>query len=434
MTQVESAKNGIITEQMKICAEKEGVVIEKIVNSLISGTAVIPCNKNHHSLISPSIVGKGYLVKVNSNIGTSMGYVNLNEELEKLKVSIESRADSVMDLSTWGDLKTIRREIISKSTVPIGSVPVYGAAVKAVEEERNVVDFSEDDFIDMVLEHAEDGIDFMTIHAGLTSRVMDVVKKSKRVVKIVSRGGSIIAGWMFKNNKENPFYAHFDRILEIAKKYDITLSLGDSLRPGAIVDSTDSPQISELIVLGELVERAREANVQVMVEGPGHIFIDQIEANMVLEKSICKEAPFFVLGPIVTDIAPGYDHITSAIGGAIAGMHGADFLCYVTPSEHLRLPDIEDVRIGTIVTRIAAHAADLAKRNPIALARDIEMSKARKSFNWEKQFEISIDPETAKKSYSRRKIDTEKGCSMCGPFCAIKITEEYLEKEEDSNL
>jgi phosphomethylpyrimidine synthase len=427
MTQIESAKKGIVTEQMKICAKKEGVDTEKIINSLISGTAVIPCNKNHYSLISPSIVGKGYLVKVNSNIGTSMGYVNLNDELDKLKVSIESLADSVMDLSTWGDLKSIRKEIIKQSTVPIGSVPVYGAAVKAVEENKNVVDFSEEDFIDMVQEHAEDGIDFMTIHAGLTSRVLDVVKNSKRVIKIVSRGGSIIAGWMFKNNKENPFYAHFDKILEIAKKYDITLSLGDSLRPGTILDSTDAPQISELIALGELVQRARNANVQVMVEGPGHIFLDQIEANMVMQKSICKEAPFFVLGPIVTDIAPGYDHITSAIGGALAGMYGADFLCYVTPAEHLRLPDIDDVREGTIVTRIAAHAADLSRRNPVALAKDREMGIARKNFNWEKQFEISIDPEKAKNSYSKKKIDTEKGCSMCGPFCAIKITEEFLE-------
>lgn len=426
MTQLENAKKGILTKQMKICAKNEELEIEQIMNSLIKGTAVIPANKNHTDLTSPSIIGKGYQIKVNANIGTSFGLVNLDEEVEKLRVAISAGADSVMDLSTWGNLREIRREILKNSTVPIGSVPIYSAAVKAYEAKKSIVDFSEKEFIDMVKEHAEDGIDFMTIHAGVTRNVLETTKKSKRIAKIVSRGGSIIAGWMIKNNKENPFFTHFEDILAIAKDYDVTLSLGDGLRPGAIIDSTDAPQISELLVLGELVERAREKGVQVMVEGPGHIFLDQIEANVVLEKSICKEAPFFVLGPIVTDIAPGYDHITSAIGGAMAAMYGADFLCYVTPNEHLGLPDVDDVKEGVIAAKIAAIAADLSRRNPVIMRRNREMALARTKFDWEKQFKLSLDPEIAKKKYNKRKIEIEKGCSMCGPFCALKITEEYL--------
>jgi phosphomethylpyrimidine synthase len=426
MTQLESARNGIITPQMKICAKDEEVEIEQILKSIADGTAVIPANKNHSTLLSPIIIGKGYRVKVNANIGTSFGFSDLDEELKKLKVAIKAGTDSVMDLSTWGNLREIRKEILKNSYLPIGSVPIYSAAVKVYEAKKSIVDFSEAEFINIVEEHAKDGIDFMTIHAGVTKDVLDNTRKSKRIAKMVSRGGSIIAGWMVKNNRENPFFAHFDDILAIAKEYDVTISLGDGLRPGAIIDSTDAPQISELLVLGELVERARSEGVQVMVEGPGHIFLDQIEANVKLEKSICKEAPFFVLGPIVTDIAPAYDHITSAIGGAIAAMYGADFLCYVTPNEHLGLPDIEDVKEGVIAAKIAAHAANLARRNSSAIKRDREMALARTKFDWEKQFELSLDPEAARQKYSKRRIKIEKGCSMCGPFCALKITEDYL--------
>lgn len=426
MTQWENAIKSIITQQMEICARNEDVAVEQIISSLKNGLAVIPANRLHTNLTLPSIIGKGFRVKVNANIGTSFGHADLKEELEKLKVAIETQADSVMDLSTWGDLREIRKEILKNSPIPVGSVPIYSASVKAFDSKKSVIDFTEEEFIEIVKEHAEDGIDFMTIHSGVTKNVLETTKRSKRIAKMVSRGGSIIAGWMVKNNKENPFFAHFDEILDIARDYDVTLSLGDGLRPGATLDSTDSSQISELLVLGELVERARLKGVQVMVEGPGHIFLDQIEANIVLQKSICKEAPFFVLGPVVADIAPGYDHITSAIGGAVAAMYGADFLCYVTPNEHLGLPDASDVREGVIATKIAAIAADLSRRNHLMLEKNKDMALARANFDWEKQFELSIDPKGAKERYNRRKVNIEKGCSMCGPFCALKIAEEYL--------
>jgi phosphomethylpyrimidine synthase len=427
-TQVDSAKNNHITRMMEQCAQDEGVSTKDIQKSLIEGTAVLPANRNHTSLQKPIIIGKPYRVKINANIGTSHGFSSKEEELMKLKVCLDSGADAVMDLSTWGDLDDIRQEILQQSLIPVGSVPIYSTAVKAFSEGKKVIDFEVADFLEMIELHAKSGIDFITLHAGVTQEVVRKCKESSREMKMVSRGGSILAGWMIANNKENPLYTHFDEILSIAQCYDVTLSLGDGLRPGSILDSTDSSQVMELVFLAELVERARKANVQVMVEGPGHIPIDQIQANVQLEKSICKKAPFFVLGPIVTDIAPGYDHIVSAIGGALAAYHGADFLCYVTPAEHLCLPDLQDVKEGIMASRIAAHAADLCRGNGKAWEIEKTMGIARGKLDWEGQFQVSIDPDLAKKRFHGRKSEKTEGCSMCGPFCALKSVRDYMMK------
>jgi len=331
-----------------------------------------------------------------------------------------------MVLSTWGNLREIRRAIVEISSVPVGSVPIYDSAVKSYELGEKVVDFSEKDFLDMVIAHAEDGIDFMTIHVGLTRKVLEYIKESKRTLKIVSRGGSIIAGWMIKNDKENPFYEHFDELLDIAKEYDITLSLGDGMRPGALVDSSDRQQFEELFVLGELVDEARKRGVQVMIEGPGHIPLNEIEMNVKLMKKVGKGAPIFLLGPLPTDRAMGYDHIACAIGGALAGYLGADFLCYVTPAEHISLPTMEDVREGVIASKIAAAVADVARGNLKAWKLEKEMAIARKNFDWENMFRLSISGNLAREKRSKRFYNDKGCCSMCGPFCAIKIAEEYI--------
>ncbi|HCI28955.1 MAG TPA: phosphomethylpyrimidine synthase [Fervidobacterium sp.] len=427
MTQWENAIKSIITQQMEICARNEDVAVEQIIRSLKNGLAVIPANRLHTNLTLPSIIGKGFRVKVNANIGTSFGHADLKEELEKLKVAIETQADSVMDLSTWGDLREIRKEILKNSPIPVGSVPIYSASVKAFDSKKSVIDFTEEDFINMVLSHAEDGIDFMTIHAGITNRTLQRLRNGNRILKMVSRGGAIITGWMLKNGKENPFYEHFDEILDIAHDYDVTISLGDGMRPGSIIDATDPQQIEELLEMQELVERAWGKGVQVMIEGPGHVPLNEIEANVKLMKKIGKGAPIFLLGPLPTDRGVGYDHIVGAIGGALAGYFGCDFLCYVTPSEHVSLPDIEDVREGIVASRIAATVADVAKRSKKALELEKQMAVARVNFNWEKMFELAIDSRVALEKYSKRPYD-DKGCSMCGPFCAIKVTEEFTLK------
>lgn len=422
MTQMDLARSGTITEEMEVCAQYEEVSIQEILNKLASGKAVLPKNK-YHDLKKPVVIGEGFSVKVNANIGTSKGYSSLEEEIEKMNVAIQAGADTVMILSTWGEIRQMRKELIKHCTVPVGSVPIYDSAVKAFREKKNVVDFSEKDFINMVLEHAEDGIDFMTIHVGINKKVLEKMRNSKRILRIVSRGGSIIVGWMIKNNKENPFYKHFDEILDIAKEYDITLSLGDGMRPGAIVDATDVQQLEELFEMSELVERCHEKGVQVMLEGPGHVPLNDIEVNVKLMKKVGKGAPIFLLGPLPTDRGVGYDHIVSAIGGALAGYYGCDFLCYVTPAEHVSLPTIEDVKEGVIASKIAATIADVAKGNKKALKLEKEMAIARSEFNWNEMFKLAIHSDKAREKYKQRPYE-DKGCSMCGPFCAIKIAQE----------
>ncbi|MEM5244668.1 phosphomethylpyrimidine synthase ThiC [Thermoanaerobacter sp. CM-CNRG TB177] len=425
MTQLEYALSGIVTKEMKIVAEYEGVDEEFILEGVKKGEIVIPSNVNHKNLI-PKGIGKGLMTKVNANIGTSDAYPEIEKEIEKLKVALKAGADAVMDLSTGGDINQSRRKILENSPVPVGTVPMYQAAVESITKYGSIVAMPEEFIFEVIEEQAKDGVDFITVHCGLTSESLKKLKDNGRVMDVVSRGGSFTIAWMLHNDKENPLYKHFDRLLDIAKKYDITLSLGDGLRPGCLEDATDAAQIQELIILGELVKRSREAGVQVMVEGPGHVPIDQIEANVKLQKQLCHNAPFYVLGPIVTDIAPGYDHITSAIGGAIAAASGADFLCYVTPAEHLGLPDKEDVKEGVIAAKIAAHAADIAKGIKGAREKDLAMAKARKALEWDEQIKLSIDPDKAFKYRVNKNISTAKTCSMCGKFCAMKIVSEYL--------
>ncbi|MBT1278654.1 phosphomethylpyrimidine synthase ThiC [Thermoanaerobacter sp. AC272] len=425
MTQLEYALSGIVTKEMKIVAEYEGVDEEFILEGVKKGEIVIPSNVNHKNLI-PKGIGKGLMTKVNANIGTSDAYPEIEKEIEKLKVALKAGADAVMDLSTGGDINQSRRKILENSPVPVGTVPMYQAAVESITKYGSIVAMPEEFIFEVIEEQAKDGVDFITVHCGLTSESLKKLKDNGRVMDVVSRGGSFTIAWMLHNDKENPLYKHFDRLLDIAKKYDITLSLGDGLRPGCLEDATDAAQIHELIILGELVKRSREAGVQVMVEGPGHVPIDQIEANVKLQKQLCHNAPFYVLGPIVTDIAPGYDHITSAIGGAIAAASGADFLCYVTPAEHLGLPDKEDVKEGVIAAKIAAHAADIAKGIKGAREKDLAMAKARKALEWDEQIKLSIDPDKAFKYRVNKNISTAKTCSMCGKFCAMKIVSEYL--------
>jgi len=420
MTQLEYALQGIITEQMKSAAKKEDIEAEKIMQGIAHGEIVLPCNANHKNL-QPLAVGKGLSVKINANIGTSEALFDIDFELEKLKTAIDAGAHSVMDLSTGGDIDNVRREIIKNSTVMVGTVPLYQVLVESKHDKKNAFDISEDEIFSAIEKHCHDGVDFITVHCGVTKSIVEELKNEKRIMGIVSRGGSFMAAWILYNNKENPLYDQFDRLLGIAKKYDVTLSLGDGLRPGCLEDATDSLQIKELVVLGELVKKAREYGVQVIVEGPGHVPLDQIEANVKLEKSLCYNAPFYVLGPIVTDVAPGYDHITSAIGGAIAAFSGADFLCYVTPAEHLGLPNITDVKEGVIAARIAAHAADVAKGIKNAKNWDLEMSKARKALDWKKQIELAIDLERAAAIRKDRNTDDQECCTMCGSFCAYKM-------------
>ncbi len=424
MTQTEKARKGILTPVLKKVARAEAIAPEKLAGLVADGLVVIPFNPKHSPAL-PAGIGKGLRTKVNVNIGTSRDFPLLADELRKVRISLEYGADALMDLSTGGDLKRIRRAILARTPIPLGTVPIYQAAVLAIDRRESIVGMTEEDLFEAVESQAREGVDFMTVHSGLTLKAIDRLKKQGRVADIVSRGGAFHLAWMLHNEKENPFYARFDRLLEIARRFDITLSLGDGLRPGSILDATDRPQIEELLTLGELVKRAGEAGVQVMVEGPGHVPLDQVEMNMRLEKRVCQGAPFYVLGPLVTDIAPGYDHIVSAIGGAVAAAAGADFLCYVTPAEHLGLPGEDDVREGLVASKIAAHVADIVKGVPGALERDLALARARKRLDWETQRRLAIDPVKFAAVRKRRKTRS-RACSMCGDFCAMRIVSEFL--------
>jgi phosphomethylpyrimidine synthase len=424
MTQLEFARKGSLSPQVKHVAEKEGVETASIIRGLAAGEIIIPANLNHKNLI-PCGIGRGLRTKVNANIGTSSDFCDLNTELRKLETAVTFGTDTVMDLSTGGDIPAIRRAIVRDSTVAVGTVPIYQAGIEAIDSRGAIVNMTADEIFAVIEEHAKDGVDFMTVHCGVTQESLARLKKQGRNTDIVSRGGAFLIGWMVHNNKENPLYQHYDRLLDLALEYDFALSLGDGLRPGCLADATDRAQIQELIVLGELVERAKEAGVQAMVEGPGHLPLDQIVTNVQLEKSLCRGAPFYVLGPLVTDIGAGYDHITGAIGGAIAAAAGADFLCYVTPTEHLSLPGIQDVKEGVIASRIAAHAADIVKGVKGAREWDELMSGARKALDWKTQTELSLDRELARQIHARTPAGGAT-CSMCGKYCAMAIVEEYL--------
>lgn len=424
-TQMNAARQGIITDEMRTVAEKEGIAPEKLMKYVAAGTAIIPCNKNHKA-ISPAGVGSMLKTKINVNLGTSRDCKDLNMELEKVQSAVDMGAEAIMDLSSCGDTQKFRRLLTEKCPAMIGTVPIYDAVVYY---HKPLIQITTDEWIDIVKMHAQDGVDFMTIHCGINKETAVKFKRNKRLMNIVSRGGSIIFAWMEMTGNENPFYERFDEILDICQQYDVTLSLGDACRPGCIMDATDAPQIEELITLGELTKRAWEKDVQVMIEGPGHMPLNQIAANMEIEKTLCHGAPFYVLGPLVTDIAPGYDHITAAIGGAVAAMNGAAFLCYVTPAEHLRLPDLDDVKEGIIASKIAAHAADIAKGLPGATDWDLKMDKARKVLDWEKMFDVAIDPEKARRYRESSKPEKEDTCSMCGNFCAVKNMNRILNGE-----
>jgi len=424
MTLIEKARKGNLTPLFRSIARQEKISPEELISLLAQGKAVIPYNRFH----SPSravAIGQKMRTKVNVNLGTSRDYPELKSEVAKLRTSLKYGTDTVMDLSTGGNIKNIRKKLLGISSVPLGTVPVYQAAIEAISRRGSIVKMTEDDLFQAIEAQAREGVDFMTVHCGLTLKAVERLKKQGRVADIVSRGGAFHLAWMLHNDKENPLYANYTRLLQIARKYDVTLSLGDGLRPGSILDATDRPQIEELLTLGELVKQAREAGVQAMVEGPGHVPLDQVAMNIKLQKRLCEDAPFYVLGPLVTDIAPGYDHIVSAIGGAIAASAGADFLCYVTPAEHLGLPSIEDVKEGLIASKIAAHAADIVKGIAGAIERDAELSSARKRLDWQKQKKLSIDPDKFAEIRKRRKSRT-KACSMCGEFCAMKIVSEFL--------
>ncbi|MDI6783210.1 MAG: phosphomethylpyrimidine synthase ThiC [bacterium] len=427
MTQLASARQNKLTKEIELVAKAENLDATWLRDRIAKGKIALPFNPRH-SPSHPCAIGKGTRTKVNANIGSSPDFPQVENELKKLKAAIAAKTDTIMDLSTGGDINLIRETIINHSPVPVGTVPIYGAAVNARQSKRAIVELSEDELFNEVIHQAEQGVDFMTIHCGVTWRTLNVMKEQGRITDVVSRGGAFTLEWMIYNQKENPFYEHYDRLLEIAKKYDITLSLGDGFRPGCLADATDRAQIEELLILGELTRRAWDSGVQVIIEGPGHVPLNQIEANMLLEKQICQEAPFYVLGPLVTDVAPGYDHITAAIGGALAAMTGADFLCYVTKSEHLRLPTVDEVYEGVIVTRIAAHAADIAKGLPGALDWDIAMAKARKSLDWEKMLEYAIDPKRARQMRLESPPTESDVCTICGEFCAMKGMTEYLKK------
>ncbi len=425
-TQMDAARKGIVTKEIRVVAEKESIDTQTIRELVAKGKVVIPANKNHKSL-SPCGIGEGLSTKINVNLGISSECYNIENEMLKTRRALELKADAIMDLSTYEKTEDFRRKLIDMSPVIIGSVPIYDAVGFC---EKTLKDIAAEEFIGVVEKHVKDGVDFMTIHAGINREAVDRFKKNPRLTNIVSRGGSLIYTWMELNKKENPFFEHFDRILEICQKYDVTLSLGDALRPGCIDDATDSSQIQELITLGELTKKAWEQNVQVMIEGPGHMRINEIGANVLLEKRLCHGAPFYVLGPLVTDVAPGYDHITSAIGGAIAGACGADFLCYVTPAEHLRLPTLADLEEGIIASRIAAHAADLAKGVKGADDWDRAMSEARRNLDWNKMFELAIEPARPKRYREESKPEDNDTCTMCGKVCAVRTMNVIMSSDD----
>lgn len=419
----QQAKKGIITDAVKHIASIEKIDPEKLAKSVAEGKTVIVKHKDTFLGI-----GENLRVKVNANIGTSPDVCDINFEIEKLNTAYRLKADTVMDLSTGGDLDNIRKEIIQSSPIPVGSVPVYQVMIEAIEKYGTIEKLKEDDYFRVIEKHAKDGISFVTVHCGVTLNSLEILKKKKRITGIVSRGGAFIASWMALTGKENPLYSQFDRLLEIARKYDLILSLGDGLRPGCLADATDALQMSELLTLGNLTERAWDADVQVIIEGPGHIPLSQVIPNVQLAKTLCHGAPLYLLGPIVTDIAPGYDHITSAIGGALAAFAGADFLCYVTPSEHLALPTITDVEDGVVASRIAAHAADIARGYPEARKWDDELSIARYNRDWKLQEKLVINPERFRKIRQSQKISSEEVCNMCGKYCAMKIINETMKK------
>ncbi|MBN2026161.1 MAG: phosphomethylpyrimidine synthase ThiC [Actinobacteria bacterium] len=428
-TLLEELELGLSPPVLEKVAADEGLEAEDIAGALLAGTAVLPYNITRH-MDRPCVVGGHTRTKVNANIGTSSDYTGIDDELVKLRAAVEAGADAVMDLSTGGPIDRVRDAIVAASPIPVGSVPIYQAAVRAQDEQGSIVAMTSDDMFRAIDDHCASGIDFITVHCGVTRRVLETLKANPRVADIVSRGGAFLAGWILHHEEENPLYTEFDRLLEIARKYEVTLSLGDGLRPGCIEDASDAAQVAELVVLGELVKRCHEAGVQCMVEGPGHIPLHQVEANIRMAKGITRGAPFYVLGPLVTDVAAGYDHIAAAIGGAIAAMSGADFLCYVTPREHLGLPTGDDVREGVIVTRIAAHAADIARGIPGARDWDLEMSKARKGLAWEEQLRLALDPAKASRMFGERQVEGEKACTMCGDFCAMRFISDYLGRED----
>ena len=433
MTQREAALAGRITPAMRRVAEKEGLDVEQIRAGLATGAICIPANPAHTGL-DPDGFGAGLRTKVNANIGTSADFPDTGKEIGKLELAIRAGADAVMDLSTGRaeDIDRTRKAILGASTVAVGTVPIYQATVEALEVRGAIVDLTEDDLFEVIERQAKDGVDFMTVHCGVTLAALERLKGEGRVADIVSRGGAFITGWMLHHGRENPLYEQYDRLLDIAREHDVTLSLGDGLRPGCLADATDRAQVQELLILGELVDRAWEAGVQVMVEGPGHVPLDQVEANIKLQKRICHGAPFYVLGPLVTDVAPGYDHITSAIGGAIAAAAGADFLCYVTPAEHLGLPTSQDVWDGVIAARIAAHAADLVKGVKGAREWDLEMSKARKALDWNGQIALAIDPDKAGRYRKERNPEGLTECTMCGKYYAMRVVGEFLGKNYEN--
>jgi phosphomethylpyrimidine synthase len=424
--QLVSAREGQTTRAVEQIAQAEAFDKERLRQLVASGKVVILEN-NRHKNFTPKGVGKDLTIKVNANLGTSPECVDIKLEIEKLNMAMEAGADTIMDLSTGGNLDEIRRTIMAHSKIPIGTVPIYQAAVAAIKKKQTITKMDPEELFDVIEKHGESGVDFITVHAGVTRQSLERLKIQGRVTDIVSRGGAFLAEWMIVNERENPLYEQFDKLVAIAKKYDMTLSLGDGLRPGSTGDATDRAQIQELITLGELCEEAWRNGVQVMIEGPGHVPLNLIEGNIMLEKKLCREAPFYVLGPIVTDIAPGYDHITAAIGGALAGFCGADFICYVTPSEHLGLPSPLDVREGVIVARIAAHAADIARGNDKAIERDRQMSQFRKALDWEGQLRMAIDPEKIR-SFRKERSLSDDVCSMCGEYCAMKLVKDYFSK------
>lgn len=425
-TQMEAAKKGIVTPEMETVAKKENMDVQELMALVACGQVAIPCNINHKS-ISPEGIGKGLKTKINVNLGISGDCNNYDVEMQKVDMAIKFGAEAIMDLSNYGKTNTFRTQLIEKSPAMIGTVPMYDAIGYL---EKDLLEITAQDFLRVVKAHAEEGVDFMTIHAGINRRAVEAFRREGRKMNIVSRGGSLLFAWMAMTGNENPFFEYYDEVLDILREFDVTISLGDALRPGCIDDSTDAGQISELIELGNLTKRAWEKDVQVMVEGPGHMAMDEIAANMKFQKRICHEAPFYVLGPLVTDIAPGYDHITSAIGGAIAAASGADFLCYVTPAEHLRLPDLNDVKEGIVASKIAAHAADIAKG--IKGARDIDnkMAEARHAVDWEKTFELAIDGDKAREYFESTPPADRHTCSMCGKMCAVRTTNMILEGKE----
>lgn len=424
-TQMDAARKGILTKELLEVAKKEQMEPEKLVKLVAAGQVVIPANKCH-TCLDPNGIGSALRTKINVNLGTSRDLNDLDMELQKVNDAVAMGAESIMDLSSFGDTQKFRRKLTAECPAIIGTVPIYDAVVYYHKPLREI---TSEEWLQIAEMHAKDGVDFLTIHVGINKNTAERFKKMKRLTNIVSRGGSIIFAWMEMTGQENPFYEHFDRLLDICQEYDVTLSLGDACRPGCLEDATDVSQLEELLTLGELTRRAWEKNVQVMIEGPGHMPLDQIAANMKIQQSVCKGAPFYVLGPLVTDVAPGYDHITAAIGGAIAASAGASFLCYVTPAEHLRLPNRDDVKEGIIASRIAAHAADIAKGIPGAKEWDRKMAQARARLDWEEQFSLAIDPEKARRYRAESKPEKEDTCSMCGNFCAVKNMNRILSGE-----